>query len=203
MSKCGVYQIKNKVNGKVYIGSTVQNFRDRLNIHLSVLRNNKHHSSHLQKSWNKYGEDNFEFSIVEFIEQGRVDFRKYTILREQYYMDLTKCYKREYGYNMNDKASGNSSKARFNFGKSREIPIIQYDLEYNFIKKWNSTIHASKELGLSPRLISRCINMKQRHSGGFIWRYHYYENHYCVEYQVWCKSCKQRVGLWAYGNWDL
>ena len=43
-------------NGKFYIGST-KNFDKRKKRHLKDLKNNLHHCMHLQKSYNKYGED--------------------------------------------------------------------------------------------------------------------------------------------------
>lgn len=30
----------------------------------------------------------------------------------------------------------------------------------------------------------------------------YYENHYIVEYQVYCKKCDKTVGQWSYGRWE-
>lgn len=59
-----IYCIKNILNNKVYIGSSV-NFNKRKNLHLHYLKNNKHHSNHLQKAWNKYGKENFVFEIIE------------------------------------------------------------------------------------------------------------------------------------------
>ena len=61
----GVYQIKNKVNGKRYIGSAV-NIADRWSHHRSELKMNVHINKHLQSSWNKYGEDSFEFLVLEY-----------------------------------------------------------------------------------------------------------------------------------------
>ena len=60
-----IYQIKNIVNNKIYIGSTIRATYIRKYEHFSELRNNKHCNNHLQKAWNKYGEDKFEFSILE------------------------------------------------------------------------------------------------------------------------------------------
>jgi group I intron endonuclease len=59
----GIYQIVNMVNGKRYIGSAA-NFKRRWNLHLSDLKQNKHHSSKLQHAWNKYGGESFKFEII-------------------------------------------------------------------------------------------------------------------------------------------
>ena len=62
MIKTGIYKIKNKQNNKVYIGSTIV-IRKRWRDHKWYLKENKHHNSHLQSSYNKYGLENFEFII--------------------------------------------------------------------------------------------------------------------------------------------
>jgi group I intron endonuclease len=64
LKNCGIYIIKNLVNNKIYIGSSV-NIGNRFNQHKNSLRKNKHHNKYLQKSWNKYGEENFEFIVIE------------------------------------------------------------------------------------------------------------------------------------------
>lgn len=61
-----VYEIINKVNGKKYIGCT-SNFNKRKTLHKSKLNNNIHNNLHLQSAWNKYGCNNFEFSIIEIL----------------------------------------------------------------------------------------------------------------------------------------
>lgn len=80
-NKSGIYQIRNIVNDKVYIGSAIY-LKGRKNIHLYHLRNNKHHSQYLQKSFNKYGEENFVFEVLEFVES-----KENLIEREQFYID--------------------------------------------------------------------------------------------------------------------
>jgi group I intron endonuclease len=61
-----IYQIKNVVNNKIYVGSTQkEKFSRRKSEHLSELKHNKHKNQHLQNAWNKYGEETFIFEILE------------------------------------------------------------------------------------------------------------------------------------------
>lgn len=59
-----IYLIRNKINGKFYLGST-KNLHKRKLKHFRDLRNQNHHSIYLQRSYNKYGIDNFDFIIIE------------------------------------------------------------------------------------------------------------------------------------------
>ncbi|MBT9788673.1 hypothetical protein GPK90_04850 [Clostridium sp. MCC344] len=74
----GVYQIKNVANGKIYIGSSKDIFT-RWKQHKAKLNKNAHVNEHLQKAWNKYGENNFIFSIVELCDLNNLR-KKRTIL---------------------------------------------------------------------------------------------------------------------------
>jgi group I intron endonuclease len=58
----GIYSIINKVNGKKYYGGSVD-IQKRWNHHKNQLKKQKHPNIILQNSWNKYGENNFEFKI--------------------------------------------------------------------------------------------------------------------------------------------
>lgn len=60
----GIYMIKNLVNDKVYIGQTTMRFIKRFWHHQWLLNHNRHDNKHLQKAWNKYGAENFEFSVL-------------------------------------------------------------------------------------------------------------------------------------------
>ena len=77
----GVYEIRNRVNGKFYIGSAA-NLKARWARHLSALCSGKHHNSHLQSAFDKYGEAAFAFSVLESIEPQNL------IEREQYHLDM-------------------------------------------------------------------------------------------------------------------
>ena len=63
--KIGIYRIVNKVNGKMYYGSTCKTFAVRRCHHIFKLRNNCHRNKHLQNAWNKYGESAFLFEWVQ------------------------------------------------------------------------------------------------------------------------------------------
>lgn len=60
-----IYSILNKNNGKIYIGQTIQKANKRKSEHFTHLRRNEHDNPHLQNAFNKYGEDSFEFNIIE------------------------------------------------------------------------------------------------------------------------------------------
>lgn len=89
----GVYTITNKVNGKIYVGCTSNLNERRLN-HLASLRIKTHDNDYLQKAWNKYGEENFEFEILEECEE----FLLYSI--EHYWTLLLRANERKFGYNI-------------------------------------------------------------------------------------------------------
>lgn len=93
----GVYQILCVPTGKIYIGSTV-NLRARWEHHHRTLRLCKHHNSHLQNAWTKYGEDYFEFSVLEFTDTDSL------LQVEQKWIEQTKCADRDFGFNISDRA---------------------------------------------------------------------------------------------------
>ena len=60
-----IYKITNKVTNQNYVGQTIDINR-RKRTHFNTLRSNTHDNPKLQASWNKYGEENFEFESWEF-----------------------------------------------------------------------------------------------------------------------------------------
>jgi len=86
MKIIGIYEIKNLINNKIYIGSS-SNINKRKIAHFSYLRRNNHPNKHLQNSCNKYGIENFDFNILEICRMDNV------IEKEQFYIDN---YKPEY-----------------------------------------------------------------------------------------------------------
>lgn len=120
LDKTGVYKIVNLVNGKIYVGSTAQSFKKRGVQHYSDLVRGVHKNSYLKHSWNKYGEKNFKFEIVEFCESSD------TLTREQYWLDFTKSYDKTIGYNINPLASGTPNMIPEVIEKRRQTMLRRY-----------------------------------------------------------------------------
>lgn len=95
MKISGIYKIINRINGKYYVGSSKdiyggsRGYIGRWKQHKNELNKNIHKNLHLQNSWNKYGEQNFDFVIVENIEP----IRKKLLKVEQKYLDVAKLEK--------------------------------------------------------------------------------------------------------------
>jgi group I intron endonuclease len=82
----GIYCIQSKVKTeRIYIGSS-NDIDKRWYEHLRVLRLNKHHSIQLQRHFNKYGENDLIFTVIEPCMPA------YLTIREQYFMDTLSPY---------------------------------------------------------------------------------------------------------------
>lgn len=68
-----IYKIVNKINNKIYVGQT-KNFQKRKREHFRLLRNNIHSNPHLQRSYNKYGCENFDFKLLKKCSKKNLNF---------------------------------------------------------------------------------------------------------------------------------
>lgn len=116
----GIYAIINKVNNHRYIGSS-QNIEFRWYEHKRELRKNKHHSIALQRAWNKYGENSFQFKIL--IRCNPNDLLDY----EQRYLDKHP----EYNIALYSKAPMRGRKHKAGtFSNRKDLKGNQYALGY-------------------------------------------------------------------------
>jgi hypothetical protein len=173
-----IYKITNILTEKLYIGSTIVGFNRRKISHISHLRNNTHHSKKLQNSWNKYGEDNFKFEIIETCNSINI------LEREQYWINYYDSYSK--GYNATPIAGNckgrevkettklkisNSLKGRRvnrtidhnrKLSIARYKPVIQYDKDNNIINRFTSATAAAISLSTSQGNISSiCLGIQK------------------------------------------
>lgn len=137
--KSGVYEIVNKVENKRYIGSTERDLRERHMSHFSILRRGKHHSYKLQRDWNKFGEEVFEFNVLHYIPS------EYAKRLEQWYLDH-----HPGEYNISRSTEG---RANFKLSKEECDGIIDDYLSEKYIQD-----ELSEKYNCSTYTISRVIS---------------------------------------------
>lgn len=64
-----------------------------------------------------------------------------------------------------------SSTYPMNLKDERRKPVIQMDLQGNFITQYNSVSEAARQTGISKTCIARCCRVERDKSGGFKWKY--------------------------------
>lgn len=102
---CGIYCIENVINHKKYIGQSIDIYR-RWNDHKNELNGNRHHNVYLQRAWDKYGEENFDFRVLEICDKSFLDNR------ENYYIKTLNCLDHNFGYNIESGGNANKTMAR-------------------------------------------------------------------------------------------
>lgn len=73
---CGIYYIKNLINNKYYVGQSRDIHHRWVRERAALKRDKLAWNIHLQNAWKKYGEDNFEFKIVEECSVALLDERE-------------------------------------------------------------------------------------------------------------------------------
>lgn len=195
MGKTGtIYKIENLVNGKVYIGQTVNSVERRWQAHRSMLKRNNHDNFYLQNAWNKYGEDSFVFKVICESDINSLDDIEINLIDK--FRKLNKCYNLESGGNaqkeLHDTTKIKLSKAVKNLHKTD----LEYRQKYLEAKArqvicidtgeiYISIAEASRELGINYDNIHQvCIgnNNCARGNDGHYYQFAYYEKG--VEYKL-------------------
>ena len=76
--KMGVFQIRNTVNGKIYVGSSL-NLDAIWNRNKMELNFGNHRNSILQSEWKQFGERNFTYEILAEVvqkDEDKIDYNK-------------------------------------------------------------------------------------------------------------------------------
>ena len=172
MSKkiCGIYKITNTINNKVYIGQSID-VKWRWYSHKCELRHGRHGNSHLQNAWSLYGEDAFNFELLE--ECSKEDLN----IREQYYIDLYDSYNNDKGYNLTLGGGGTVTANE----------VLQFDSYGNLVAEYRNGIEASEKTGLGCSAIYQCCNRKLKKVGMY---YFVFKSEYddCCDMGYWIDS---------------
>ncbi len=155
----GIYVIRNLINNKIYIGSSI-NIYQRLHKHRTQLIRNKHQNCVIQNSVNKYGIDNFECFVIEQCSEELLTNR------EQYYIDLLSprlnIMKKVERIKLEESSKlkiSNTLKAKYKSGEINvdfcKKKIYVYNLKNELLYVFNSQIEASIFLNISTSTIRR------------------------------------------------
>ena len=148
-----IYMHKNKINGKVYIGQTYTDLKQRFG-------NGKYYSG-CPKFYNaikKYGWNNFDHILLE----ENIATEKEANEKEIYYIDK---------YNSTDSAFGYNIQSGGHEQTALSISVYKYDLNGNYIEEYNSIADANRDNNISNGKISECCNGKRKSAGGYMWSY--------------------------------
>ena len=191
----GIYKIENLINHKVYIGQSIS-IASRLKQHKSDLKNNRHANSHLQSSWNKYGEENFIFEIIDLCTKEQLNEK------EIYWIEYYGGKNNQLNFNQKDggkfgslnelsiekiklktigkhrspktefkKGEHHGNEFKKGFVSPHRKKVYQYDLDGNFIKEFDSAKQAAQENNISSSLITMCCQQKIKTGGNYQWRF--------------------------------
>jgi len=160
---CGIYFIKNTKNNKIYVGQSINIFKEWFSAHRPALRYNRHHNPHLQRAWNKYGEGCFEHGLVEECPKNKLD-----IFEKQYIRELN-AHQSLGGYNIAWGGSGvmknrkhteiTISKMKLSKSKISDLSKNRMSLSKIGTKKATSS---SKYYGVSKRVANKNLNIYWR-----------------------------------------
>ena len=96
----GVYQVRNLVNGKIFVGSSL-NLPGRINRHKFELNVGSENIKELQEDYNKFGEENFSFEIIDELkpkEDPEYNYKEDVAVLEQLWVEKLQPFA-EKGYN--------------------------------------------------------------------------------------------------------
>ena len=160
-----IYRVTNLINGKIYIGQTTESLSRRLRNHATG------NQSVLKDAIAYYGISNFSIEdIVAGYSQEELDLLEIEAINKE------PCLLDQQGYNqrLGGKLQGNrcseALKAKLKTAhKHEQKPVVQYDIDGNFVQRHASVKDAARNTGTLSSNIFTAISGKIKTAGGFIW----------------------------------
>lgn len=162
----GIYKITCVPTQKIYIGQS-QNICKRWYQHTYTLNTNQHRNSYLQRAWNKYGQDNFKFEVIDECDISALDDK------EKYYIQKFNSMDKDHGFNL-DSGGQHPKLSNETVKKLKRIsgkPVIQFDIYGNEVAKYQTIDEASKKCSIKKSSIIECCKFKRKLAGEFQWRF--------------------------------
>ncbi|MDO4778521.1 MAG: GIY-YIG nuclease family protein [Tissierellia bacterium] len=159
-----IYIIKNKINGKVYIGQTIQTFQARMSEHRKKARNNANFP--LYNAINKYGLKSFSFEVLdtansqqELDEKEIAYIKKYNSLYPNGY-NLTKGGAGTFDYKHKEETKMLMSKLKEGMYIGKNNPFYGKNHSKEQIEKWKKERKGTKLSEEHKRKISQTRRRK-------------------------------------------
>lgn len=174
MSLNTIYCFTNKINNKKYIGSTIQSDpKIRYNQHMYNARHKESikYDYPLYQAIRKYGEENFDFEILEQIECDEDEIRK---IEQKYIIKLNTLSPNGYNQTLDTFHPRNDPKTYEKMKNTkRELAkqVAEVDSQNNIIKIWRSIVDCSEQTNLGEKHIADCCRGERHSTGGrtFYW----------------------------------
>ena len=191
MEKYTVYRHKNKTNGMIYIGMTVQAVKKRWK------NGNGYHSKLFSEAIKEFGWDGFTHEIIasDLSKKDATEMEKLLIKSH-------KSNNPQYGYNctiggdgggmlnkkqtpvakakisatmktltFSDEHKKHISEAKSGINHQFAKKVYQYTKEHVFVREWDYMSQAAKELNISKGNIGEVCNGHRKTAGGYVWTY--------------------------------
>lgn len=161
MAICGIYKYENLIDGKIYIGQSVDIAQRRREHRHDAFISSRDNDTIFHQALRDFGEDNFKFNIIEKCSIDKLDEKEiYWIAYYHSWIGDPQCW----GYNMT--RGGNQYR-----GDNARKPVCQYDLSGNFIKEYESASEAARQLNVFKSNITSACRGETSQCGGYQWRY--------------------------------
>lgn len=156
--RCGIYVIVNTINNKKYVGKST-NIYIRIKQHITTLNTrSKDENRHLTNSWHKYGRENFDYFIIEYLWPDMELLSE----RELYWMETLDTVNRDKGYNLRMDSTSNmvvhddTRKLLSKSNKQKHInnPGLRWEVGKKASKYWKENPEAKEAMA---HLVSKAI----------------------------------------------